>query len=492
MAFFPTLSPEGLLDDLVSESRRDRRRLSLALLEVHGAAARAVAFEKLKVPMGNAEGDESWYYRRNLIYLLRRIPRPPEVSVEEEVDVLSKHADFRLAPPLLRELAPALAGIRHEKSEVALRKMVKELEEALATPGVAQEEREELASLLDRVVGALARLGTPSALKTLADHALQKRPDWGDTLGRLNEIVGQDLTSHPDVVAKILDRLEKELPRRRLGMMLKPNTRVLDQLVAVLAATRAPAVRKALGDVAEKFRDTSYGKAAAEALRAPAAAPPPAPPSSTTGSMPAVTPAVLAAAASASSPAAANPAPSLTGDLEVFGLPSLLQNLSESELSGELMLKETKGATLATLMISKGKLGACSMGHLEGESAFYQVFQRPRPGNFAFTRLDVASPGATKPVMALLLEALRRYDEFERARIVIPDDAALRATQVKPTPVPGEQDGAMIHALWTRASRGSTPIECEADVPADAYRQRRQLQHWIETGALVVDVKPGS
>src|SRR5205814_197758 len=39
LSFFPALTPRGLLEDLTHEPKRDRRKLLLALLEVHGHAA---------------------------------------------------------------------------------------------------------------------------------------------------------------------------------------------------------------------------------------------------------------------------------------------------------------------------------------------------------------------------------------------------------------------------------------------------------------------
>jgi hypothetical protein len=38
--------------------------------------------------------------------------------------------------------------------------------------------------------------------------------------------------------------------------------------------------------------------------------------------------------------------------------------------------------------------------------------------------------------------------------------------------------------LWSRVSRGATPLECETEIRCDAYRIRRLLAHWVEQGAL--------
>ncbi|HVQ54161.1 MAG TPA: hypothetical protein VMT25_03235, partial [Thermoanaerobaculia bacterium] len=47
LQFFTAMRPEGLLEELPREQKRDRRRLILALLEVHGAPTRVAAFEGL-------------------------------------------------------------------------------------------------------------------------------------------------------------------------------------------------------------------------------------------------------------------------------------------------------------------------------------------------------------------------------------------------------------------------------------------------------------
>jgi hypothetical protein len=57
----------------------------------------------------------------------------------------------------------------------------------------------------------------------------------------------------------------------------------------------------------------------------------------------------------------------------------------------------------------------------------------------------------------------------------------------KPTPHPDEKDGMIVNAIWQVAGKGgATARACEAAAAADAYRVRRQLQHWVETGALTI------
>ena len=60
----------------------------------------------------------------------------------------------------------------------------------------------------------------------------------------------------------------------------------------------------------------------------------------------------------------------------------------------------------------------------------------------------------------------------------------LEATDVRAEHHPDERDGIFVNALWKLASAGTTPLECEKAMTADAFRVRRQLAFWVESGAL--------
>jgi hypothetical protein len=87
-------------------------------------------------------------------------------------------------------------------------------------------------------------------------------------------------------------------------------------------------------------------------------------------------------------------------------------------------------------------------------------------------------------VMPAILEALRRHDEFNAARAIVPDDARLTTGDVTPTPCEGEDDLAFMRSVWVKASCGTTAEKCEAAIASDAYRIRRLYSHWVEIGAL--------
>lgn len=468
LQFFIALRPDGLLEELPREPKRDRRRLLLALLEAHGAPARAAAFELLGRTPGRAVGEEEWFFRRNLVYLLRRIPKSAEASFDDESDVVLRHAQLGLPLLLVKEAVATLGLYKDERAEQGLTQLLVELEAMLEKRGEAPYEAKDLRALLDRVASTLGKFPAPRARRALIEHAGKKQPQLGDTMARLSELGEQDMSEDPETVDQLLALLKANLPFKLLGVTLRQKDQNLGRIVGALSGTPTPAVRHALEEIVSKLGGQDAGRAASKALagfdkpRAP----------------------VAAAAAPVEAPAA-----SLQGDLEVFGLPALLQSLADSSASGSLSLRGPKGGEVfATLVLREGKLAEMQRGHLRGEDAFYQLLERPCPGQFAFVKgSPPEKPGAApREVLPLTFEAMRRYDEFQEAAALVPDTVALERTDVKATPHPAEKDGSFLQALWERASQGGTPLDFEATVASDSYRIRRSLAHWVEEGSLKI------
>ena len=364
--FFAALSPAGLLDQLSREQKRERRRLLLVLLEAHGTSARAAALEALAAPFRES-GPEEWYFRRNLLYILRKIPRSAEEPLEPEIEATARHAELRLPPLLLRETIANLAQLKHEKSELALEQLLADLEGTIIRAADAKEKGDptEWLGLLDRVVAGLSRLGMPQGRRAAVEHALRRDPKLGDTLARLGEFATQDLSEDKEIVDKLLEVLKSNLPFKLFGLALHQNDQVLIHTIEALSATPTPAVKASLEEIVSRFPDKEIAKSARRVLagfrRPPAAAP---------------------GAAAPEAPAAA----SLNGDLEIFGLPALLQSLSDASMSGSLTLRDPRGEVFGAMRLKGGKLRACQTGHLSGEDAFYQLLERPAPGQFQFLK----------------------------------------------------------------------------------------------------------
>ncbi len=148
---------------------------------------------------------------------------------------------------------------------------------------------------------------------------MRKDPKLGDTLARLSELSAQDLSDDKEIVDRLLGVLKANLPFKLFGLALHQNDQILHHTIQALSGTPAPAVRAALEEVVSRFPDKEIAKAAARVLA---------------GFRRAAT-AAAAGAAEAAAPA------SLNGDLEVFGLPALLQSLSDSGMSGSLTLAQS-------------------------------------------------------------------------------------------------------------------------------------------------------
>ena len=242
LQFFTTYRPDGLLAEVRREQKRDRRRLILALLEVHGAPARAAAFEELSRVPSTAVGEEEWYFRRNLVYLLRRIPKSAGASFEDESEAVLRHAQLGLPLLLVKESVAALALYKDERAEQGLTQMLFELEAMLlGKPEEAPYEAKDLRALLDRVAATLGKLPAPRARRALIEHAGKKQPQLGDTMARIAELGGQDMSEDTETVDQLLVLLKANLPFKLLGMTLRQNDQNLVRLIEALSGTPSPA-----------------------------------------------------------------------------------------------------------------------------------------------------------------------------------------------------------------------------------------------------------
>jgi len=470
---YPALTPHGLLRLLDDEPDRSKRRLWIALLEAHGASARHAALERLEQSFNDppASGDHLMWLQRNFVYLLHRIRPPQGEDAGREVALVVRCSDFAQAAPLVREALIDLGQRRHAEAETTLRQRLEQLERWLEQPAGASYDVAELRRLLNLVIAALARQGTPAARRAILEHGLSRRPAWGDTLERLGELGGYDLAEDPELVDRLLEALRGQLPVRVLGLAIRKQDGA-QQIVRALQSTRSEAVRAAFQDVAGRFADQPFGQAAAAAL-------------ANWGTRVAVE--HDAADPAPFVPPAPAPSAGLAGDLEVFGLPELLQTLSQAESSGRLVLRSRAGHVVGEIFLHKGNVRDAKVRQLPMPDAFYQLMESTEPGTFEFHRQPAE---ATDPpvygVMGLLMEGMRRYDDLQRARAAAPDHALLRPTGTRPTPPPDEDDGAFIRAMWTRLKESATPRQCEEAVAADAYRIRHLIWHWLTEGTLQI------
>lgn len=459
LEFFVMLRPEGLLHELNGEPRRERRHQLLAMLEAHGEAARAKAWELLKASVESPEAALDPFFQMNLVYLLRVIPRPASASVEDEVNMVMRTPGRDSPPPLVKQVIGYLAALRHDKSERALITYLRLFENMVLQPETAVYSPADIETLLDRTCIALARYATPRSWRALVDHGLKAEPRLGSPMARLVEAGRQDLSGSKDLVVRVIAALRAELPRSVLGFTVRKSDDRIDWLVQALSGTPLPEVRAVLQEIVDKHGDQPFAEAASKALAAMDAG---AKPAETAGA-------------------------GLSGDLELFGLPGVLQTISQSQLTGVLSLMKVPGKVEASILLEGGRFRGAQFAPLRGEEAAYQLFERPFPGTFAFvSRHDLAGQGATSApldIVSLLLEGVRRHDEFKRAAALVPDQVSLEPTGAPSTAL-ADEDAGFVRLVWSTTANGTTPLECEASVKTDGYRVRRLLAHWVEEGAL--------
>ena len=460
MAFFgPGLGPSTLLDQLETEERRDKRRLLLDLLVVHGEPARALARARL---LASVETPASDFGRRNWVYLLRLVPRPAGESADEEIDAVARFASPGNPAFLAKEALTHLGQVRHPRAVPALGSLLAAWESELEREDLDDAARQEGLASLDRIASALARQGRPEGWHALIDHALSGRPELGAAAARLAELGAHDLSSSPDVVETLMAEIRDSLPRGMLGRLVGRKGQDLPALASALAGTRTPAVRALLEEVRRRFPGQESGRAAGRALEGHA----PAAPAAVSGH---------------------------SGELDPYGLPALLHRLAEGKATGTLsLLPKEGGAPPATISFAHGRPVASRWAHREGASAVYQLFERPFAGSFAFDAAAAppAGGGALPDLAVLVKEGVSRARDLQRTSAAVPEELPLEATGTAPGTVVDEPDYDLIVALWEKACSRVPARQMEAELAADAFRIHRPLAQWLEEGALRIVAPP--
>lgn len=462
LSFFRLLSPAELLRQLDGEPDRNRRKFLLDLLRVHQSDARQVAFAELTDAHTGGKVFH-WYYVRNLVHLLRTIPRDPGSSEEEEIEVLTPLTGLENPPPLIREALAAFGQLSHGRAVTNLAARVNEVEGALTTGEPQSFTVDQLVSLLDSMLMSLVKIGTADSRRCVVAHGLKRNAKLGNTLERMTWLGDQDLSREKDIVNRLVGEIRNELPRGFLGRSKKKGKRQrsIDALVRTLSATKSAQVLAVLKEIRDEHSTFAAADTAAEIL-------------------------------SRGQEAAGEKAeklPTLSGDLALFGLPNLLQNLADSQLGGLLKVLGSGGGITARVWMRDGQVLAADSGNLRAEVVVYQLLEDPKPGQFVFAETDEQPDSDARTqepmsVQSVLFEGIRRYDEFKQAAALVPDKAILSPTGSKPTPAEGETDGDLVREVWRRASSGFSPAECEADIAIDRYRIRRLYEHWLTEGSL--------
>jgi len=459
LEFFPTLRLDTLFRNLRVEESAEKRRSFLGFIEAYGVVGRDAALDELDREL--QRDDIATYYLRNLIYLLHRITRESQETIGREFEALAKASAPGNIIYVIKEAATALGLIKTDASVKLLTTRLAEFEATLLRNDTSAYPSGEMQKLLDRIISALARIGTSAALLTIARHGMKANALLGDTRARLAALAQHDLSFDEGTVDVLLKALREEIPGKLLGRLLPKKQESTVRLIESLSGTRSEETEALFRDIAHRFPDHDVGRAAAQ---------------------------VLAKWSPAEAPARTEGGVTLTGELEFFGLPSVVQNLGEMRATGMLTLTSKQKQAVAKLVFIEGKFLNAQMGHIRGEEALYQALERPVAGTFSFVSHPaekLRSEIVPREVMGLLLEGMRRNDELQRFIALVPDEMTLVKTSVKPTPHAEEDDPALVREVWIKASSGANIAECERHLATDSFRVRRLVAHWLEQGALV-------
>ena len=459
LRFFPVFAPEALVDRLGRESRRERRELLLRLLEAHGAPARAVARDRL-LRARPGEGDP--VVVAGLVRLLRSLPRDAGDgrALDDEVRAVARLLAPQAPPPVVGQ-ALAYLGRASDRpaAGTALVLFLRELEGSVH-PFAGGAGGDRVMAALDQTAAALAGQGSRDSWAALVEHGLRTEPWLGDTLSRLLPLGAHDLGATPDLAGRMIEAVKECLPPGFLTPLPAAHSPRVLRIVGALRSSPMPEVRELLRFLAARFPLQEVGAQAARTLEAFDARR--AAPASTT---------------------------SLSGDLRVFGLPLLLQNLADWAVTGVLILGDTARPAAATFAFEKGRLRGVRVGAAVGAPAVYKLLQRPFEGRFSFQHRSGSVSWAGESagplsVPELILEGLRRCDELPRLASRVPDDATFEATGQAPT-VANEWDIDLVTSLWERAVGGASPLACEEALGVDSWQVRRCLAHWLEDASLL-------
>jgi hypothetical protein len=468
MKFFPALQVEELLEKIKGEQDREKRLLLLKLLRAHGEEARELAVEALEESV-NGDTRQPWHVERNLVYLMRAIPRANDEDIDREIDLLIHVSDLTGSMPVVREAIASLVQLEHPRAYTTLAARISELENVLVGDSVIQFDLKEIRWLLSNAIKLLAQSDAGEARSIIITHGLKDKPELGDTYARLVTLGDHDLSDTPDQLNRLLDAIQNELPRKFLGVTVRNprKSQILEYLISSVSGTNATEVHTVLNDIVKRFSDQPFGKAADKAL--------------TIMGQP---------RARKKAPAAANDSVTLSGDLALFGLPNVLQNLSDAHVTGAVKILDPEGGETAEIRLADGDLISAKVGQLKNDDAVLQLLERPVKGRFVFVNeehlgREQLPPEGSMAMMSLLLEGMRRYDEFNRALALIPDDARFKSTGKKPSDVKEDGDPKLAKAVWGQAARGASPSVCEGEIAVDSFRIRRLYEHWVTEGALV-------
>jgi CRP/FNR family cyclic AMP-dependent transcriptional regulator len=176
----------------------------------------------------------------------------------------------------------------------------------------------------------------------------------------------------------------------------------------------------------------------------------------------------------------------LSGKLEYFDLPTIIQTLANSSLTGTLTVTDVSGRIFAMLYFEAGFVLYAKLGHLRGKQAFYQLFQSAAQDGFSFKgglppkEFD-GSPQIAMSPMALLLESARLQDELKVLKTHYPDPHRVFQPQSEALAWDHAETQTLAEEIWVHLKLGQSIAQMAKEIPT--------CEHHIYNVLSVMDAK---
>ncbi len=161
--------------------------------------------------------------------------------------------------------------------------------------------------------------------------------------------------------------------------------------------------------------------------------------------------------------------------------------VTEEQLFRTLLKQETEGRPLGELLVGSGPLKREELLHmltLQAEETIYDLFHWPE-GHFEFKDGDIQRDApfpVALDVTSVIMEGVRRIDEWERMRQVIPStESTLR--------VLGQPEDPMDHEVLLLCSEGKTVTEMAFAIRRTVFDTTVMLYEMHNRGLIEVDKK---
>jgi CRP-like cAMP-binding protein len=178
----------------------------------------------------------------------------------------------------------------------------------------------------------------------------------------------------------------------------------------------------------------------------------------------------------------------LHGNLRVFDLPTVIQTIIGSKLTGTLVITNEQQVPIAEVNFDHGQVRSAFLEELMGAEAFMQLFQPPpQDGSFDFKTGPIQDVGDRRfeihiPTMNLLMESMRLQDELNEMKRTIKDEDLFIPTQSELNWEPDDASYPLALQIWLiLQEKCYTVAELRSSTHFYCYNV---LQRLLETGQI--------